>query len=184
VGTVLKKTVTKPLPAGAESFTRQGQCFARWRDRRGKIRTAPLTTGNDGSDRIVIKSSKWFAKYRDGARVVRVVPTGCKDEQAARRVLADLERKAELVRSKVITAAEANVSRHQEAALAKHFDAYVAHLEAAGVTQEHRTNVRRQLKRIAAECSFSRLGDLDPEKLETWLTDQVPKGMGARTRNS
>src|SRR5215471_6864217 len=123
MGSVLKKTYTKPLPSGAETFVRKGQRFARWKDRKGKTRTAPLTVGEDGGERIAIESSKWFAKYRDGAGVVRVVPTGCRDETAARRVLADLERKAELVRSGVMSAAEAAIGERQAAPLTEHFAA-------------------------------------------------------------
>jgi len=64
MGTVFKKQVTKPLPTGAETFVRKGERFARWKVK-GKTRTARLTTGQDGSARI-IESGKWFAKYRDG----------------------------------------------------------------------------------------------------------------------
>jgi integrase len=184
VGAVIKKQVTKPVPAKAETFFRKGERFARWTDTRGKKRTAALTVGKDGSERIVIESSKWFAKYRDGSGVVRVVPTGCRDETAARQVLADLERKAELVRSGVITAAEASVGRHQGTPLDEHFEAYLAHFEAAGVTKEHRANVSRQLRRVADDCSFTRLTDLHREALERWLAAQAQQGMGARTRNT
>ena len=55
MGTVFKKTFTKPLPAGAETFVRKGERFARWKDRKGKTRTAPLTVGKDGSERIVTR---------------------------------------------------------------------------------------------------------------------------------
>src|SRR5262245_59946194 len=111
MGTVFKKTVTKALPAGAAIFVRKGQRFARWQDSRGKTRTAPLTTGKDGSERIVFESSKYYAKYRDGANAVQVVPTGCRDETAARRFLAELERRAELVRAGVMTHSEDAVSQ-------------------------------------------------------------------------
>jgi integrase len=70
-----------------------------------------LTTGKDGSERVVIESPYFIAKYRDGAGLVREVATGCRDETAARQMLADLERKAELVRSGVMTASEDAVAR-------------------------------------------------------------------------
>ena len=38
--------------SGSETFVRQGQQFAKWRDAKGKTRTAKLTTGRDGSPRI------------------------------------------------------------------------------------------------------------------------------------
>ena len=96
MGTVFKKTFTKPLPADAELFTREGQQFARWKDAKGKTRKALVTASKDGQPRILIEAKTYTAKYRDGDRIVREVSTGCRDEQAARSVLADLERRAEL----------------------------------------------------------------------------------------
>lgn len=92
MGTVFRKQTTRPLPPGAEIIVRKGERLARWKDRKGKTRTAPLTVGTGGTDRIVTESPYFVAKYRDGTGVVRVVPTGCRDETAARQVLADLER--------------------------------------------------------------------------------------------
>src|SRR5262245_4194935 len=131
-----------------------------------------------------MQSGRYYAKYRDGAGVVQVVPTGCKDEQAARHVLAELERKAELVRSGVITAAEVTVGQHQATPLEEHFVAYLAYLEAKGTCKEHRSERGRQLRRIARECGFHRLADLSRTPLENWLTQQARNGMSARTRNS
>ena len=184
MGSVFKKPYTKPLPFGAETFIRKGQRFARWKDRKGKTRTALLTVGKDGAERIAIESSKWFAKYRDGAGVVRVIPTGCRDETAARQVLADLEREAELVRSGVKTAAESAAGQHQTTALETHIADYLTYLESAGACPEHRSERRRQLKRISRDCGFNRLADLDRSALESWLARQTRAGMSARTRNS
>ena len=50
MGTVFKKSATKPLPAGARVFVRKGQRLAEWADAKGKRRTAPVTTGKDGAD--------------------------------------------------------------------------------------------------------------------------------------
>ncbi|MBU0716657.1 MAG: hypothetical protein KJ749_00275 [Planctomycetes bacterium] len=43
MGTVYRETYTKPLPSGAEVFTRKGERFARWTDRRGRKRAAKVT---------------------------------------------------------------------------------------------------------------------------------------------
>ena len=70
MGTVFKKTATKPLPAGAKVIVRKGQRLAEWLDAKGKRRTAPVTVGKDGTDRIVITAQTYTAKYRDGSGVV------------------------------------------------------------------------------------------------------------------
>jgi hypothetical protein len=169
MGTVFRKTVTRALPPNAETFTRKGERWARWKDHKGKTRTAALTVGEDGSERISVESPCYVAKFRDGAGVVRVVSTGCKDETAARQVLADLERKAELVRSGVMSATEAAIGRHQTTPLDDHIAAYLTYLESSGACAEHRTERRRQLRCIARDCGFSRLADLERGALESWL---------------
>ena len=128
MGTVFKKTFTKPLPAGAEFFERKGERFARWVDSKGKKRTASLTTGNDGTDRIVIEAGTYTAKYRDGSGVVCETATGCRDADAARAVLGDLERRSELVKANILTSAEDAVADHQTGPWSDHFGAVGHHL--------------------------------------------------------
>src|SRR5262245_37273830 len=99
MGTVFRKQVTRLMPAGAEIFLRKGEQFARWRDKRGRNRSARVTVGTNGSSRIIVESPYYVAKYRDGNNDLQVITTGCRDETAARQVLAKLERKAELIRS-------------------------------------------------------------------------------------
>jgi hypothetical protein len=176
MGTVFRKQTTRTLPPGAEIIVRKRERIARWKDRKGKTRTAPLTVGQDGSERVVTESPYFVAKYRDGAGAVCVVATGCRDETAARQVLADLERKAELVRSGVMTAAEAAIGESRPAPLADHLDAYDEHLRAKGVTRIHREDTGRYLHRLAADCAFGTLADLRREALERWLAGRTPAG--------
>ncbi len=70
MGAVFKKTVTRPLPEGAELFTKQGLQYARWKPSRGRVRTARVTTGKDGSPRILDESRTYTAKFRDGEGIV------------------------------------------------------------------------------------------------------------------
>jgi integrase len=178
---VYRKGVFKPVPAGAEVITRKGEKLARWRDRKGKTRTAPLT---DDGRRVRIETGTWYAKYRDGQGVVVEVPTGCRDETAARQVLADLERKAERVRAGLLTPAEARTAEHLTTPIAEHFDAYLHSLEAAGSVSMHRHNVQAYLKTLATECRFRRLADLKREALERWLVIEARRGRSARSRNA
>ena len=182
MGTVYRKTFTKPVSADAELFTRKGRRFARWKDAKAKPRTAPLTVGKDGSDRIVVKAGTYTAKFRDGSGVVVEKATGCRDETAARSVLADLERRAEKVKGKILTAAEAATIDHQDTPLAEHVAAFIDHQTAKGVSRRVKDTFS-QLRRVAADCGFRRLADLDGSKLERWLVDRQGEGMSAATRN-
>ena len=183
MGTVYKKTFTKPLPAGAELFTREGQQFARWKDTKGKVRKTLVTASKDGEPRIIIEAKTYTAKYRDGGRIVREVSTGCRDEQAARSVLADLERRAELVKSGVMTASEDAAADHLRTPLQDHLDAYAEHMRGRGLSATHREYTKKHLERIKAECGYVCLKDFAHESFERWLVKLVDDGAGARTRN-
>jgi hypothetical protein len=99
MGNLFKKQYTKPLPAGAELVERKGERSARWRDRRGNLRTGNVTTGEDGKPRLLCESRAWYARYRDHAGLVVEQSRECHDEAAARQVLARWEREAERIRA-------------------------------------------------------------------------------------
>ena len=180
MGTVYKKTYTKPLPPEAKIIVRKGQRLAEWLDAKGKRRNAPLTAAGD---RVAIEAGTYTAKYRDGSGVVREVATGCRDESAARSILGKLERRAELVKGEVLTAAEDATIDHQTTPLADHIAAFVAHQKAKGLNRLRIQNTRSRLTRLADECRFYRLGDMTATALDRWLVAQQAEGMGAGTRN-
>jgi phosphoribosylformimino-5-aminoimidazole carboxamide ribonucleotide (ProFAR) isomerase len=170
MGTVYRKSFTKPLPEGVELITRQGVRYARWRWARGKLRTALLTVGIDGADRIRVESGTFIAKYRDGNGLVVETPTGCRTEDAARQVLAELERKAERVRAGLLTLTESRTAEHIAKPFGKHVAAYLDAMKARGVVTMHRENSRRHLERLVVDRNFARLADLKREALERWLS--------------
>ena len=145
MGSVYKKTVTKPLPVGAEVFTKHGERFARWKPSNGKTRTAPVIKGRDGSNRIVVMVGTYIAKFRDGSGLVQEVSTGCRDEDAARSVLGKLERRAELVKSEVISTAEAATADHITEPLADHFEVYLVNL----TSRDSSDGYLKETKRLA-----------------------------------
>jgi hypothetical protein len=167
MGTVFKPFVTRPLPGGAEVVTRAGKLVAVWTDASGKRRQAPVTAG--GTPRIRVRGGTYTAQFTDGAGVVRRVATGCKSLDAARAVLADLEARAEKVRSGIITQAEVNVAEHADTPVAEHVDAYIAALARKrgkgarrSVAPRHVSNVGHALRLPIEECGFRRLRDLEP----------------------
>lgn len=188
MGTVYRKQTTRPLPVGAELFTKRGQRFARWKAGK-RTRTEKLTTGRDGTERIVTESPTFLAKYRDGQGIVCEVSTGCKDETAARAVLAELEKRAEKVRAGIITKSEDAMTVHQHTPLTDHVAEFIASMRAAGRSETHVTGTERLIQRIIDESGFRRLPDIQAGAVERWLAQQtLPQEdkatMGARTRNS
>src|SRR5271157_5941954 len=183
MGSLFKKTVTRPLPPGAEIITRQGERLARWRDGKGKMRTAPVTTGQNGVDRIRDEWGTYVGRYRDGNGLVVEVSTGYRDKTAAQSVLNDLERQAERVRAGLLTPAEARISEHLGKPIAEHVDAYLTSLEASGASPKHVKESRRVIDRVLQGCEFATLADLERSALERWLNARRQAKASARTRN-
>jgi integrase len=180
MGTVFRKTVTRTLPQGAELFTRHGQQFARWKPRKGRARIAKVTTGRDGSSRILEEAATFTAKFRDGRGIVREVSTGCRDEGAARSVLAALERRAELVKAGVITPEEDDVANQRDVPFQTHMEDFLRRRTKRapnGVTLMGQNNARARLTRLAKECGFRVLSDLRSEPVDRWMREQLAGGM-------
>jgi len=84
---------TKPIPAGAENFTRKGKSFARFTTQGGRTVEAPLTPHGA---RVRLRSRKWYGEYRDADGILRCVPLAT-DRTAAGQMLAGLRMLIDLI---------------------------------------------------------------------------------------
>lgn len=183
MASVYRKSYTKPLPEGAELFTRRGEQFARWRVD-GKLRTARVTTGKNGGPRIRIEAATYSAKYRDGAGIVQESATGCRDKTAAQAILSELVARAERVKSGLVSAADDAAMDHQHTPLTEVLATYVDHLRAKGRSATHITDCEQLAKQAFSECGSTSLRDLAGEPLQRWLASLTDGGLSPRTRNS
>jgi len=184
MATIYRKKYPVPLPDRAEIITRRGKPVARWTSGKGQIRTAPLL--DDG--RIMFVSDCWYVRYRDADGAMRRRSTGCREEQAARKVLSDILADVEKVKSGIITSQEKQVADHAGKPLAEHLTDYLGHLErkrvrGRKVSKAYRTNVKGRLKRLFDECRFGRIGDISREAMEKWLDLAEDADLSAATRN-
>lgn len=183
MGMLFRKGYTMPVPSGAEIVERDGKRIARWRLRNGQQRSAEVVDCADGKLRVRGQSQFFIARYRDGTGRVVDVPTNCREAVAARRVLADLERRAELVRGGVLTQEEDDAVAYAAQPLSKHLDAYVRYLKAKGGDPRRISMLRSRLERLFRECRLTRLNRLTAGPVEHWLADQAEAGVSAATRN-
>ena len=183
MGSLRKKTFTKPLPKGAELFTKKGDQFARWLDQNGQKRTASVTVGNNGDQRVVIRSATYTAKYRDAAGSVKEVSTKCRDKQAAAAVLAELEREADRERAGIVTSEESTSLSNSGKPLSGHLDSYSSARKAEGLAERQVGETRELIEKICRECGFKTLASVQRHKVEEWLATLAESGTGARRRN-
>ncbi len=173
MATLFKKQFTKPIPHDAIMVTRtvKGEVkrFAQWTDRTGKRRTSELTA--DG-DRIKEEATTYTAKYRDGEGVVREVATGCTDKSAAAAVLADLQKRAEHVKAKILSPEQDRIADHAGVPIEEHFEVFLEYQRRKGTHPERVKHYATKLRETAAACKIRTLADLSVDRLERWLSDQ------------
>ncbi len=184
MATIYRKKYPIPMPEGSEVLVRRGKRLARWHSGKGQARTAEVL--DDG--RVQFVSDCWYARYRDADGVDRRVSTGCRDEQTARKVLADLLSEAEKVKTGILTPNEKAIAAHGQRPLRDHLEEYLAHLvrkrvRGRKVSPRYCANVRGRLARLFDECRFSSLRDIAPGKVECWLEGAEGKGLSPATRN-
>ena len=170
MGTIYRKTVTRPLPTGCKIITRNGKQFAQWTNRKGKTVTAELS---ESGDRIRTETGTYLAKYRDGDGLVCEVSTGCTDKVAAQTVLNELVRTAQHVKSKIITSDQAKIADHADSLLSEHIEAYVEHLKSRRVHADRIKTTKRRLNESAGALGWRYLRDLNADKLQNWLSEQA-----------
>jgi len=179
MGRLLRKSFTKSLPKGAEIVTKQGKRLAVWRDAAGKKRTGELV----GEDRVRIASPVWVMRYRDADGRIVECSTGCRDKGAAQAVLSEKNTEAERVRAGILSVADMDRAKAGSFSIETHFQAFEQHLRARFVGARHIKDTLSRLRRLASDCTFKTLRDLERGKFENWLIKRESKGAGARARN-
>jgi len=170
MATVYRKRYPIPLPEGAEIITRRGKKLARWVSGKGQVRTAEVLS--DG--RVQFVSDCWYIRYRDASRRMRRKSTGCRDRQAAEKVLADTLADVEKVKAGVMSREEISAASHLDTPLGKHTKAYLADLaiktiRGRRVSARHVRHVREHLGRVVRECRFRRLKDINRQSVQRWM---------------
>ncbi len=188
---LFKKISTRPLPEGAELFTRNGARFARWTVK-GKRREARVT-GEGDALRIQTETATWYARVRlaDGSRAD--LSTGCRDKSAAAAWATRAAAEQEKIRAGVITQAEAETARHGSRGYVATVADFIHSMEARGCTRETCSTWKRYLESAGAVgLGWRTLRNMDRNELERWLAMRAvtPKDeknpasvMGARTHN-
>jgi integrase len=138
----------------------------------------------EGGKRIWSYYPHWFVRYRDADGIMRRPSTGCRDDKAAKQILAKIVSEVEKVKSGIISRDEAHAGHHAKAPMSKHVEDYATHLRACERNTDHIQNTRRAVMRVVNDCAFGRLRDLQRAKAERWLLKQADLGMCARTRNT
>jgi hypothetical protein len=149
-----KQHYTAPLLAKAEVFELKGVRFAKWRDRSGKLCTGRVTTGVDGQERIIVESATWTARYRDHDGRAVEVSTGCRDKDAAQKVLSDLLGLVEKRKAGILSPAEVAVAGAGKLITDEHLRDFSAHLRSGDVCDDYHDLTMGHLRLVCGERNW------------------------------
>lgn len=127
-------------------------------------------------------SPKWQIKYVDGDGVTRQMSSGTTDKRAAQQIAAKLESEAMLQQKGVISREHATQIRSNRQRIQTHIDDYLADAEERGQDPRHLLQKRRNLLGFVAASKVSRLEEITPANVRTYLGDLQRQGLGGRTR--
>jgi integrase len=165
MASVFRQTYKRPIPPGAERVTRRGQRVARWKDKRGRTQTAPLS--EDGTQ-IVLEYSCWYIAYVDGTGQ-RVIAKGFTDREATEQKARDVEKQAARSASGIVVV-DPDKTR---ALVSEALGAYLQDLERLGRDDVYRYNIRKMMEKLAKECSWPTLASIRPDAMRRWLAEMA-----------
>ena len=171
---VYKKKYPILMPKGAEIIVRRGQSLARWKNGRGQVLTAEVLD----DQHVMFVSDCWYVRYRDGQGRMRRDSTGCRDRQAAEKILADILTNVDKVKAGVISPQEMTASGQLESPIGQHVDDYLAQLavrtmRGRRVSPKHVVHMRDEIGRVVRECGFHRLKDINRQTVQRWMNNLV-----------
>ncbi|QEL18837.1 tyrosine-type recombinase/integrase [Limnoglobus roseus] len=161
MGSLLHPTYTAPIPKNAERVKVKGRPCVRFASR-GKVRTLPLS--EDGT-RVVKQAAKWYGQYVDADGTTQRKPLA-RDKEAARQLLAEIEKKVERRRSGLVDVTD----EHARRPLLEHLDDYEAILRAKGDTDRHIVKTVYRIRSVLVGCRFAFPGEVDSSKVAAWLS--------------
>lgn len=163
MASIFRRTYKRPIPDGAEILTRKGQRIARWKDKRGRTKSAPLA--EDGKQ-IVLEYRQWYIEYEGtGGRRIRV--KGYTDREATEALARDKEKLAARIRQGCVTV---DMDRHSME-MGEAIAAWVDDLRRRGKSDGYVYNMKLLMTRMADACCWPTLGSIRSDSLVAWLAD-------------
>ncbi len=167
---VFRQQYTRPIPPDAQrvkaKIKRRGKEVevdaVRFKGDDGKWVIAPIVeTGKHAGTSCRMRSPYWYGKV--GGEAVRLST----NKAASEVMLADLVRKHARGEAGMVNPYEA----HHQRPLAEHVSDWEASLAASGASAKHVRQTVRCLRRLLGGCGFTRVADLDAEKVQAFLAD-------------
>jgi integrase len=176
MGDIYKSSYTSPMPPDAVV---KGQTV-QWTDKRGKRKTGKRT----GSDRVLIETGKWIARWTDETGREHKESTGCTSKDAALHYLRNKELEVERIRAGLMTRDEIDKTAQRLIPIADHLDVFDLYRKADNISEGQITNVRKKLNEIFGLFEVKSLADIKTDQIIDYIVLRQKNGMATQTINN
>ena len=125
-----------------------------------------VAKGSPGAIRKRLRSGTYRGKYRDADGILRTVSL-CRDREAAKQLLNDRSRNAQLERAGIVDPFE----KHTRRPLTEHIAEFGQSLQDGGCVKSHWQAVVTRVKRIVRGCGFRFISDISANRVQTYLAE-------------
>lgn len=178
-------TYTKPIPNDAKIVSVNGKKYAKFKNGKGEMVTAPLTTkGKYAGKYVLCELSKWSIVYRDEHGVPKSA-LGFTDKEATMHYACKLETDAEQIRCGYKPPEHKQLNRP----LIAHLAEFKAHMLARGTSEKQALQTYNRILCVITSCRFTRWVDIKGSDIERYLSSlrsdsEHERGISARTNNA
>ena len=176
MGDIYKSFYTAPIPDGAKI---KGQTVT-WTDKRGQKKTGKLS----GTDRVLIETAKYIARYRDERGKLKKVATNCKSKDAAQHFLRQKEMEVERIRAGLMTREELTRTTHNAESIGTHLDAFDQSRHAKTTTKRQISDSRKKVDSAFAFLGIKYLDDATADKIDRFIVHRKNNGIATQTINN
>jgi len=129
--------------------------------------------GDPGTSKKRVKSKTWRGEYRD-ADGTRKTESLCSNKEAAKQLLAKLEREAQYERAGLTSPFE----KHHKQLLVSHLQDFATTLGNTVDSADYVQSIESRCRRIIEGCGFRYIGDISANQVQQSLAGLKREGLG------
>lgn len=168
MGTVYKSSYTISIP---ENATIVGNTVI-WTGKDGKKKTGKLTTGRNGSQKVLIETKLWIAKFQDENGKTKIVSTKAKTREAAQLILNKHEADVNRIRAGLASREEIDQKTASKKDISYYIEKFEIKMKASGVTSKHIIGTMQRINDLIEFCSITNLSEIERGKIEKWIAHE------------
>ena len=173
---LVKRRHCRPIPKGATIFENSGRKYARWVSASKKTKTQPL---NRKGNRVVDESRCWYVRFRHPDTGKWKEWKAYHDRQSSQVMEVKILKQLERGQAGLID----RTAAHRKTTIEAHLNAFEAHLEDKGNTQEHIDKTLSRCRRIIDDMGANVATDITAEGVDSSLVNFRRAGMSLSTSN-